>query len=60
MATDKQVSYIKSLYNQLGQEPEGNLENLDNSEVQKVIAQLKDLINENKKFEPHEDKCYWY
>lgn len=60
MATDKQVNYMKSLYNQLGQEPEDEIENYDNREVQKTIGELKRLIEEQKKFNPHEDNCYWY
>lgn len=60
MATEKQVNYIKNLYRQLGQEPEDNLENLTHEEVQNTIKELKELIEEKKKFEPHEDNCYWY
>ena len=60
MATDKQVDFMKSLYHQLGQEPEDGIEDYNNWEVQKTIGELKGLIEEQKKFNPHEDNCYWY
>lgn len=50
MATEKQVDYMKSLYNQLGQEPEDELEDYTNWEVQRVIRELKEMISDQNRY----------
>jgi len=60
MATDKQISYYNSLCEELGQEPDEDFESMQIYEAGKVIVELKALRKEMKKFEGHEDNCYWY
>lgn len=50
LATEKQVDYMKSLYNQLGQEPEEGLESYTNWEVQRVIRELKEMLDDQNRY----------
>jgi len=44
MATDKQVSYYKSLCQQLGQEPDDDFENLTTKEASEAITELNEML----------------
>jgi hypothetical protein len=59
MATDKQITLLKTLYEELGQEPE-DIENMTNKEASRAIDDLIAIKNERNKFEPHDDDCYYY
>lgn len=41
MATSKQIDFLRSLYEELGQEPEDDIEDLDNREAS---ARIKELL----------------
>ncbi|MDK2932376.1 MAG: hypothetical protein PWP27_186 [Clostridiales bacterium] len=56
MATEKQIDYIKSLYEKLGQEAEDDIYNLSNVEASERIKELKQMQDK----ESGTDNCYWY
>lgn len=47
MATDKQIAYYNSLCAKLGQEPEDDFENLNNTEASRAISEIKELLKES-------------
>ena len=46
MATDRQIAYYKSLCRQLGQEPDGDFEQLSTEEASAEIEELKYMLEE--------------
>ena len=46
MATEEQKYYIKSLYEQIGQEVESDLDELTKMEAHRLIQELLELRNE--------------
>jgi hypothetical protein len=61
LANDKQVSYYNNLCEELGQDADEDFDSLSIYEAGKVIAELKQMVQERKnKFEGKEDDCYWY
>lgn len=46
MATEKQVRYYQSLCRQLGQEPDGDFEQLSTEEASAEIEELKYMLEE--------------
>lgn len=46
MITDNQKDYILTLYAEIGQEPEIDIDNLSKSEAHKIIQELLEIKNE--------------
>lgn len=56
-ASQKQINLIKSLYRELGQTPEEDIENMTSQEASETIKELLEL---KQKREPKDDGKYWY
>ena len=56
MATDKQIEYIKSLYEQLGMDSEDDVDDLSNREASDRITELRKMLDKDS----GTDDCYWY
>jgi hypothetical protein len=55
MPTDAQLEYIRNLYDQLGQEPELDIEDLTVNQASDRIGELKALVDKRK----HEGEYQW-
>jgi phage I-like protein len=59
MATNGQKELLEKLYEELGQEPE-DIDNMTTQEASRAIKELLEIKKDKRKFEAHEDDCYYY